>query len=127
MEAGPERDLADRQVRESQQARGLEHHPVGDQLLRRAAGHLRQRAREGGRRHWTVRLPTADDVAAVRERIELADIAVESLDDGFLVRDPWHITVAFERAHQLEALGYLHMALQQPLKTNYGSAVKVLA
>lgn len=49
--------------------------------------------------HWTVRLPIADDVAAVRERIELAGIAVESLDDGFLVRDPWHIAVAFTHDH----------------------------
>ena len=31
------------------------------------------------------------------------------------------------RARELEALGYLHMAIQQPLETNYGSTVKVLA
>jgi predicted dinucleotide-binding enzyme len=31
------------------------------------------------------------------------------------------------RAHELEALGYLHMALQQPLDTGFGSAVKVIA
>jgi 8-hydroxy-5-deazaflavin:NADPH oxidoreductase len=31
------------------------------------------------------------------------------------------------RAHELEALGYLHMALQQPLGTGFSSAVKVLA
>jgi 8-hydroxy-5-deazaflavin:NADPH oxidoreductase len=31
------------------------------------------------------------------------------------------------RAHELEALGYLHMALQQPLGTGFASAVKVLA
>jgi 8-hydroxy-5-deazaflavin:NADPH oxidoreductase len=30
-------------------------------------------------------------------------------------------------AHQLEGLGYLHMAIQSGLGTNYGSAVKVLA
>ena len=30
-------------------------------------------------------------------------------------------------AHQLEALGYLNMAIQPTLGTNYGSAVKVLA
>ena len=31
------------------------------------------------------------------------------------------------RAHELEALGYLHMAVQQGLDTGFGSAVKVLA
>ncbi|HET9104459.1 MAG TPA: NADPH-dependent F420 reductase [Solirubrobacteraceae bacterium] len=31
------------------------------------------------------------------------------------------------RAHELEALGYLHMALQQPLGTGFSSAVKVLS
>jgi predicted dinucleotide-binding enzyme len=31
------------------------------------------------------------------------------------------------RARELEALGYLHMALQQPLGTGFSSAVKVLA
>ncbi len=34
---------------------------------------------------------------------------------------------ALKRARELEALGYLHMAIQQPLESNYGSAVKVLA
>jgi NADPH-dependent F420 reductase len=32
-----------------------------------------------------------------------------------------------KRAREIEALGYLHMAIQQPLETNYGSTVKVLA
>jgi 8-hydroxy-5-deazaflavin:NADPH oxidoreductase len=31
------------------------------------------------------------------------------------------------RAHELEALGYLHMALQQPLGTGFSSTVKILA
>lgn len=30
-------------------------------------------------------------------------------------------------AHQLEALGYLNMAIQSALGTNYGSAFKILA
>jgi predicted dinucleotide-binding enzyme len=34
---------------------------------------------------------------------------------------------ALRRARELEGLGYLHMAIQQPLETNFGSAVKVLA
>lgn len=36
-------------------------------------------------------------------------------------------TGALARAHELEALGFLHMALQQPLGTGFGSAIKVLA
>ena len=31
------------------------------------------------------------------------------------------------RARELEALGYLHMAIQQPLGTGFGSAVKVVS
>ena len=31
------------------------------------------------------------------------------------------------RAHELEALGFLHMALQEPLGTGYGSTIKILA
>jgi predicted dinucleotide-binding enzyme len=34
---------------------------------------------------------------------------------------------ALARAHELEAVGYLHMALQQPLGTGFASAVKFLA
>ena len=44
-----------------------------------------------GLRHWTVVLPTAEDVAAVRLRVGEA----EDLDGGFLVRDPWGTAVAF--------------------------------
>ena len=39
-EAGLLGDLADRAVGEAQQAGGLEHHAVGDELLRRLAGDL---------------------------------------------------------------------------------------
>lgn len=48
-----------------------------------------------GLRHWTVELPTAADVAAVRERVERAAVAAELYDNGFVVRDPWDIAVAF--------------------------------
>jgi hypothetical protein len=30
------------------------------------------------------------------------------------------------RAHELEAVGYLHMAIQEPLGTGYGGALEVL-
>ena len=36
-------------------------------------------------------------------------------------------TGALTRAHELEALGFLHMALQQPLGTEFSTAIKVLA
>ena len=47
-----------------------------------------------GLRHWTVVLPTADDVAAVRARVADAD----EIDGGFLTRDPWGTAVAFVTA-----------------------------
>ena len=53
-------------------------------------------------------------MATVRELVESGGL--RAVDAGPLAR-----------AHELEALGYLHMALQQSLGTNFGSAVKVLA
>jgi catechol 2,3-dioxygenase len=46
-----------------------------------------------GMRHWTVVLDTADDVAAVRARLEAANAPVEEQPDGFLSRDPWNNAV----------------------------------
>jgi 8-hydroxy-5-deazaflavin:NADPH oxidoreductase len=51
---------------------------------------------------------------AVRRLIE--DGGLRAVDAGPLAR-----------AHELEALGYLHMALQQGLGTGFASAVKILA
>ena len=51
-----------------------------------------------GLRYWTVELPTDADVAEVRVRAEAAKLSVESLDGGFLVRDPWQTAVAFVSA-----------------------------
>src|SRR4029079_18593489 len=45
-EAEPGGDLLDGEVAEPQEARGLEDHPVHDQLLRRAAGEPREQARQ---------------------------------------------------------------------------------
>jgi catechol 2,3-dioxygenase len=47
-----------------------------------------------GLRHWTVQLPTADDVNAVRARVE----TTEDVPGGFLTRDPWGTAVAFVTA-----------------------------
>ena len=52
-----------------------------------------------GLRHWTVELPTAGDVAAVRRRVEEAGPATEPVPGGFLVRDPWQTAVALSLIH----------------------------
>jgi 8-hydroxy-5-deazaflavin:NADPH oxidoreductase len=57
----------------------------------------------------------ADDGKETVSRI-VADGGLRPIDAGPL-----------KRAHELEALGYLHMALQQPLGTGFSSTVKVLA
>jgi catechol 2,3-dioxygenase len=44
-----------------------------------------------GLRHWTVVLASADEVAAVRSRVGVAD----DVPGGFLTRDPWGTAVAF--------------------------------
>jgi catechol 2,3-dioxygenase len=42
-----------------------------------------------GLRHWTVRLPGAAQVDAVRTRVEAAGLGVAAVDGGFAVPDPW--------------------------------------
>jgi catechol 2,3-dioxygenase len=51
-----------------------------------------------GLREWTVELPAAADVAAVRERLRAAGVAVEPSAGGFLVRDPWGIALRVAEA-----------------------------
>jgi catechol 2,3-dioxygenase len=46
-----------------------------------------------GLREWTVELPAAADVAAVRARLEAAGVPVEPSSRGFLVRDPWALAL----------------------------------
>jgi len=46
-----------------------------------------------GLRHWTIALPAAADVDAVRARVEAAGRVAESDEHGFLVRDPWDTAV----------------------------------
>jgi len=48
-----------------------------------------------GLREWTVVLPEAADVVAVRARLEAAGVAVEDGPDGFLAADPWSNAVRF--------------------------------
>jgi catechol 2,3-dioxygenase len=49
-----------------------------------------------GLRHWTVQLPSAADVAAVRGRAEAGELTLEGDETGFTVRDPWQIAVRIE-------------------------------
>jgi catechol 2,3-dioxygenase len=48
-----------------------------------------------GLRYWTIELPTGADIATVRARAEAAGSAVEPVDGGFIVRDPWQTAVRF--------------------------------
>lgn len=48
-----------------------------------------------GLRHWSVLLPSRDEVAAVRARVEAAGLAAHDHESGFLVRDPWDTAVVF--------------------------------
>jgi len=62
-------------------------------------------------------LVASDDEDAKRTVSQLAeDGGLRAIDAGPLAR-----------AHELEALGYLHMALQQPLGTSFSTTIKVLA
>jgi catechol 2,3-dioxygenase len=42
-----------------------------------------------GMERWTVVLPSADEVARVRERVEAAGLDAEDAEGGFVTRDPW--------------------------------------
>ncbi len=46
-----------------------------------------------GLRDWTIELPTRDDVAAVRARLERAGHATDPVEGGFVAHDPWDIAV----------------------------------
>ena len=62
-------------------------------------------------------LLASDDDEAKRTVAQLVeDAGLRAVDAGPL-----------RRAHQLEALGYLHIALQEQLGTGYASSVKILA
>jgi catechol 2,3-dioxygenase len=51
-----------------------------------------------GLRRWTIFLHDAEDVAAVRGRVEATGAEVEERPDGFLARDPWGNAVAIAAA-----------------------------
>jgi catechol 2,3-dioxygenase len=55
-----------------------------------------------GLHHWTIELPTPQDVAAVRARMVAAEVSVDDADSvGFTVRDPWQIPLRVTVASRL--------------------------
>src|SRR5215207_1937362 len=51
-----------------------------------------------GLRHWTIVLPDADSVAALRARAQAAGVDVEDVDRAIALRDPWGIELRAEAA-----------------------------
>jgi catechol 2,3-dioxygenase len=73
------------------------HHHLGFNVWQgRGVGPAPEHA--AGLRHWTIELPSAGDVDAVRARVEAAGIAVTPVDRGFEVRDPWQIAARIVEA-----------------------------
>ena len=84
--------------------------------LRLEAGSAGHPGRRPGRLPLDVLIASdADDAKEAVSRI-VTDAGLRPIDAGPL-----------RRARELEALGYLHMAVQQPLGTGFSSAVKILA
>ncbi len=68
------------------------HHHLGFNVWRgRGVGPVPERT--VGLRHWTIVLDTVGQVEEVRRRLESAAIHVESAAGGFVVDDPWGISV----------------------------------
>jgi catechol 2,3-dioxygenase len=76
-------------------AAGSYHHHLGFNVWRGTGVPPAPPAGVVGLERWTVRLPGAADVAALRERLAGAGAAVEDADGGLVVRDPDGIAVAF--------------------------------
>jgi catechol 2,3-dioxygenase len=75
-------------------AAGGYHHHLGLNTWR-GAGVPPQPPGTVGLRHWTIVLPRAEDVVAVRDRLERAGAPLELQDDDVLTRDPWDMSVLF--------------------------------
>lgn len=48
-------------------------------------------AEAAGLLYWTIELPTAEDVAAARDRLNAGGVETVALEDGFAASDPWGI------------------------------------
>ena len=69
------------------------HHHLGVNIWQ-GAGVSPQPEGTVGLELWTIELPGAEDVAAVRDRLAKAGIETEDFSGGFLARDPWRIPIA---------------------------------
>ncbi len=58
-----------------------------------------------GLRHWTVQLDNAEEIDAVRARVDAAGLEAEDYEGGFLVRDPWETAVVFAVAQISSSCG----------------------
>jgi catechol 2,3-dioxygenase len=56
--------------------------------------------------HWTIELPSDDDVDAVRARFRAAAIDLRPYPGGFIVRDPWEIALAVVSATRARPGGH---------------------
>ena len=71
------------------------HHHLGANIWKgRGVGPAPEHA--VGLRHWTIKLPTAEDVADVRARLDRGGVAIVERADGFLTRDPWGTALVVE-------------------------------
>jgi catechol 2,3-dioxygenase len=70
------------------------HHHVGLNVWK-GEGIDSQPARTIGLAHWTIELPSPEDVAAVRSRLEAAGQPLEDIPGGVRVVDPWQLAVDF--------------------------------
>ncbi len=68
------------------------HHHLGFNTWR-GAGVPAEPADAVGLENWTIELPSLADVAEVRARLEHGGIETESVERGFLARDPWNISL----------------------------------
>ena len=75
-------------------AGGYHHHLGANVWKGRGVGPAPEHA--VGLRHWTIELPTAEDVADVRARLDRAGVVVADRQDGFLARDPWGTALLVE-------------------------------
>jgi catechol 2,3-dioxygenase len=77
-------------------AAGGYHHHLGFNVWRGEGIPSAPESGTVGLRHWTVQLESADEVAAVRRRLETTGgVAVAEHPSGFMARDPAGIAVAF--------------------------------
>lgn len=68
------------------------HHQLAANL-RRGTGLGPQTPHTIGLEHWTIELGEADDVDRARARLVAAGQRVDTVENGFIVKDPWDISI----------------------------------